>query len=124
MGNCLFDSLNAFLHIGSCQALRKALCDYIDEHRVVFESDILALRYDSVDVYLDKMRKDAANGDHVMICAAALRYRARVHVRMPNGRVFVEECSDPVRKIYLRWVPGHYSVAKQYCLARERSGSV
>jgi len=116
MGNCLFDALNAFLRVGSSHTLRTALCDYIAEHRATFEQAILALRYDSVEKYLERMRRDGVNGNHVMVCAAALKYRARVQIRMPNGRVFVEEPLDGAvqRRVFLKWVPGHYSVANQH----------
>jgi len=133
MGNCLFESLNAFLHVGTSYALRQALCDYIDANRSHFEQDILALRYSSVDNYLETMRRDGVDGNHIMVCAAALKYHARVQIRMPNGRVFIEEPQQqqqqqqhqaPLRNVFLKWVPGHYSVAKKDCPKHRRCGSI
>lgn len=127
MGNCLFESLNAFLHVGTSDKLRQALCDYIDANRSQFEQDILALRYSSVDNYLETVRRDGVDGNHIMVCAAALKYHARVQIRMPNGRVFIEEPPQqqaPLRSVFLKWVPGHYSVAKKDCPKHRRCGSI
>ena len=117
MGNCLFDSLKVFIGIASSHALRLALCQYVREHTEQFEASLTASGYRSVDQYVRKMSVNGVDGDHHMICAAALLYNLRVHVHMPNGRVFTEEpaqVTKETRSAHLKWVPGHYSVAGRY----------
>lgn len=123
MGNCLFDSLNVFIRAKSAHQLRSTLCNYVREHPDMFTESILANGYSSVDEYLEKMSQNGRDGDHTMVCAAALAYNLDIHVQMPKGRVFtespaaqtVDSDSRSVRKTaHLRWVPGHYSVPRAY----------
>lgn len=99
--------------VTSSHALRLALCQYVCEHPDRFEESVKASGYCSIDHYARRMSVNGVNGDHHMICAAALLYNMRVHVRMPNGRTFTEEPTEvtsATKEAYLQWVPGHYSV--------------
>jgi len=123
MGNCLFDSLNVFIRAKSAHQLRSTLCEYVREHPDIFKESILANGFRSVDEYLEKMSQNGRDGDHVMVCAAALAYNLDIHVQMPKGRVFTEspasQTAEHASKLsrkaaHLRWVPGHYSVPRAY----------
>jgi len=114
MGNCLFDSLNVFIRLPSSHALRLALCNYIRAHPDIFDEAVRANGYNSVEDYVRKMGVNGVDGDHVCIGAASLLFNTKVHVHMPNGRVFTEEpkeINEKTQTAHIKWFPGHYSVS-------------
>lgn len=116
MGNCLFDSLNVFIGLASSHALRTALCEFVAKNAELFREAIEAETKQTVDAYVATMSRNGVDGDHIMICAAAMLYNTRIHTRMPNGQVFTEQPTEidaQTKDCSIQWTPGHYSVAPQ-----------
>lgn len=114
-----------FIRAKSAHAVRIALCEYVRAHPEIFAESILANGHSEVAEYLEKMSKNGHDGDHTMVCAAALAYNMDIHVHMPKGRVFTESPHQQQQPFtsygnlirstaHLRWVPGHYSVPLAY----------
>jgi len=124
MGNCLFDSLNFYLKLASSHELRQTLCRFVLDNRHLFEESAVFNGFSSVDAYVEHMRRDGIDGDHMMLSAAALHFHVRIVVEMPGGGMFTESPApttnvpgngggderSAVRTLRLCWVPGHYSV--------------
>ena len=74
MGNCLFDSLNAFIKLQSSHELRLALCRYVVRNPDTFAVDLQANGFPTVQHYAKHMVRNGIDGDHVMLAAACLLY--------------------------------------------------
>ena len=112
MGNCLFDSLNRYIKESSSHALRLVLCQYILDHKDVFESFLKFEGYSTVDHYVKRMSRNGVDGDHAILAAAALKYNMKINVEMPNGKIFSEGQDDAEKVADIKWVPGHYAVPR------------
>ena len=127
MGNCLFDSLNVFIGLASSHLLRQTLCQYVAEHAEQFSADVIANNYESVLKYVDHMSRNGIDGDHIMICAAAMCFNTKIHVKMPNQQVFTEEpreVTELTKSCSITWVPGHYSVSSQQKVEKSQEQQV
>ena len=116
MGNCLFDSLNFYLKEKDSFKLRRLLVEYIRAYSKLFEKDIMANKYKSVNDYCDKMEINERDGDGVILQACVLLYSVKILVFFDKSKnpLVLEPIKEPEKLIYLKYIPGHYSVINDF----------
>ena len=84
-GNCLFHSMARWMDGADHEIVRGIVVEFVQEHPSIFEADILASGYSSIDEYCERMSQLGEWGDAIILQAFILQTGVNIRLFTEYG---------------------------------------